>query len=307
MLTIFHKNFALKLSPVGKVLWQTDIKNYPGSLKFSIILNDNIQISNGDKVCFTYNKDKIFCGYIFSMTFLQDNIVNIVAYDQIRYLKNQNTEIYENMKASEIFSKICKSYGLYTGEIDITSYTIPFLSSYNSTLLGVLQKALEIEEANTGDSFIIYDDFGMLTLKNTKSNLVPAIISRDNSKEFTYLREIDSDTYNCIKIKYGNSKKGFSENVFKEDRNNVKKWGILQLCKNADNFENAENKAKILLKNKNREKESFSIEVLGGNSKIRAGAKVTILHNEKQNIMTIKKAIHSFSNGEHNMILEALI
>ncbi len=307
MLTIFHKDSAVKPALIGKILWQTDIRNYPGSLKFSILLNENLKIANGDKVCFTFENQKIFCGYVFSLTFNENNVVNVLAYDQIRYLKNQDTSVYEDMTASDIFSKICGEFGLKTGQIDSTSHTIPFLVSNNLSLLGTVQKALDINESNTGEKFVIYDDFGKLTLKNTENTFIPAVISKDNTQGYKYSEEIDTDTYNQVKMKYGSRKKGFRETVFKNESKSVKDWGILQYCGKANNYENAAAKAKTILENKNREKLSFSINVLGGDGKIRAGVKVPLSDKGKQKIITVKKAVHCFQNGEHSMILEAMM
>lgn len=307
MLTIFHKSFAIKPIVIGKVLWQTDIRNYPGSLRFSLLIVDSLKISNGDKVCFTFDNQKIFCGYIFSLTFTQNNIVNIVAYDQIRYLKNQDTSIYEDMTASQILQKICSEYNLKTGQIDHTSHIIPALISRNLSLLGIIQKALDIDEANTGKKYIIYDDFGKITLKNTENLLTSTVISEKNADSFNYTKEIDTDTYNQIKMTFGNIKKGYKEIVFKSGENSIKNWGILQYCGNADNFENATAKAKTLLENKNREKQSFSLSIIGGNNNLRAGTELIILSNNKKYVITIKKAIHSFQNGEHRIVLEAVI
>lgn len=307
MIKIFHGNTILNPPAVKEIIWQTDIKNYPSSLKFKILSENPKEISNGDKVIFTFNGQKIFSGYIFSVRYDKEKILSITAYDQIRYLKNSDTKVFENETASTIFSSLCGEYGLKTGEIQDTKYVIPSLTRNDTGLLDIIEYSLSLTKKITGEEYVIYDDFGRLCLKNINDMLIPFIIHGGNSENFFSEREIDSDTYSQIKIVKDNSKNGKREVTILKDDESIKKWGILQYFGRAQRYDNALTKAQGILKLKNREKERFSVENIIGAPEIRAGSKVfTDLRGEKE-IITVKKAVHRFFDGHHLMSLEALV
>ena len=307
MIKIFHENKILTPVVVKEIIWQTDIKNYPSSLKFNILLNSPSEISNGDRVIFSFKGKNIFSGYIFSIKFDKENIFFITAYDQIRYLKNSDTKVFENTTASKIFSSICGEYGLKVGQIDDTEYLIPSLTRTNAGLLDIIEYSLSITKKFTGKEYIIFDDCGNLCLKNIEDMLVPFIIHGGNSENFFCKKEIDTDTYNQIKLVKDSSKEGKREVTIIKDEDNIKKWGILQYYGKAQKYENALIKAKGIMNSKNRETERFSVENILGESDIRAGSRVfTDLRGTKE-IITVKKAVHHFFEGQHLMSLEALI
>ena len=60
----------------------------------------------------------MFFGYIFTKKIIDNNIINIVAYNSIRYLVARDTYIYKNKTASQVLKMICADFGLkYRGYI----------------------------------------------------------------------------------------------------------------------------------------------------------------------------------------------
>ena len=92
------------------------------------------------------------------------NIVTITAYDQIRYLKNKDTLVYENKTADGVVALIGEKYGFNIGTLANTVWVIASRVEDNVSLLDMISNALDQTLQNTGDLYILHDDFGKLNL-----------------------------------------------------------------------------------------------------------------------------------------------
>ncbi len=148
-------------------------KELPSNLNIKI-LNKNLNICEGDSLSLKINDEKVFFGYIFNIKIDEEGIFSIRAYDQIRYLIARDTYIYKNKSASQVFSMICDDFGIKKGTIEDTIYKIPYRIEENQRILDIIYEAMEITKKNTGNRYIIFDDFGKLCLKkydDMKENL----------------------------------------------------------------------------------------------------------------------------------------
>ena len=82
------------------------------------------------------------------------NIVTITAYDQIRYLKNKDTLVYENKTADGVVALIGEKYGFNIGTLANTVWVIASRVEDNVSLLDMISNALDQTLQNTGDLYI---------------------------------------------------------------------------------------------------------------------------------------------------------
>ena len=61
---------------------------------------------------------------------------------------------------------------------------------------------------NTQKVYVLYDDFGRISLKNIASMKVNLIIDSDTGQNFEYKSSIDSQTYDQVKLTYDNEDTG---------------------------------------------------------------------------------------------------
>lgn len=104
--------------------WSTERQGSPGKLTFKVLLDKKLDITEGNAVRFKWNKKNIFYGYIFSKKMDKDKIITVTAYDQLRYLKNKETYVYQNKTAGEVVQMIADDFGMQTGTIEDTTYKI---------------------------------------------------------------------------------------------------------------------------------------------------------------------------------------
>lgn len=286
----------------------------PAKMTFSVALEalkgDSVKISEGNCVEFYFNDYPMFKGYVFTQSQGLDGIINITAYDQLRYFKNKDTYVYENKKASEVLKMIAEDFKLKTGGIDDTGYVIASRTEDNQTLFDIVITAMELTLYASKQMYVLYDDFGKVTLKNIQKLKSDLMITEDETLiDFDYKTDIDSDTYNQIKLYRDNEETGRREIYMAKDSENINKWGLLQYYEQA---ESSMNEAQIndymvrWLKQKNRVKKTLKVTCLGigiGEEKIRGGSIVYIKIDRLGigNWFVCESVSHTFSNNQHEI------
>lgn len=294
----------------GPVTWETTRMGQPGKLNFNVVKDEIIDFQEGNEVQFMNDNENIFKGYVFTKDRDKDQIIKVTAYDQLRYLKNKHTYIYEKKKASDVINKIAKDFNLETGTISDTGYVVPSRIRDNMTLFDIIYDALDLTLMNKGKLYVLYDDFGKLTLKDVETMKIPdLVIGEYNSQNFSYKTDIDTDTYNKVRLYRDNEKTGKREIYEVKHSENMNKWGTLQYFESVDEDTNAKAKAEAILKMKNRVNKSLSLKDVIGDTRVRAGTSVMTLIRDIgdisiQQYMLVEKAKHVFSNDEHWMTLD---
>lgn len=222
----------------GEVTLEYERKGSPGKLTFNVVNDGNISFFEGNPVSLRVDGTRIFYGYIFSKKRNKDGIITVTSYDQIRYLKNKDTMIYENMKYSELLERIASENNLTTGTIEDTEYVIGGRIE-EGALLDILGNASDDTVLNTGKLFVLYDDNGALCLKNIQNMILPIMIDKDTAEDFSYTSSIDEQTYNRIKLALDNGNTGERELYIANDEATQASWGILQYYENVGSVGNS--------------------------------------------------------------------
>lgn len=158
--------------------WSTERKNTPGKLVFKVLYDNILDFSEGSPVRMKVDGDNVFFGFVFKQQRSKDKIITVTAYDQLRYLKNKDTKVYENKTASQFVKMIADDYALNLGTLDDTGYVIESRIEENSELFEMITNALDLTLTNTGEMYVLYDDFGKLTLTRVKFCMQSALKSQ---------------------------------------------------------------------------------------------------------------------------------
>ena len=176
----------------------------------------------------------------------------------------------------------------------------------------MIENSLDLTLQNTGKIFVLYDDFGRLALKNISSMFVKKensylLIDEESGENFEYSSNIDSDTYNQIKLTYDNEDTGKREVYIAKDGGNINKWGVLQYYDTLKEGENGQAKATALLNLYNAKTRKLKITKAFGDCNVRAGSLIAVKLNlgdiTVNNFMLVEKAVHTFNLDEHFMDL----
>lgn len=284
-------------------------KGSPSKLALSIIYDENINIAEGNALRLSIDNKPIFYGFIFSRSISSKdkNALDIVAYDQLRYLKNKDTYVYENKTLGELVSMIAKDYRLQVGNVSSSSYVIPSRTEDNATLFDIIGNAIDETMQATGKIYYLYDDVGKLTLKNIEDTKYNLLITWDTAGEYEYKSSIDDKTYNQVKIVFENDETKKREVFISKDSTNINKWGVLQYNDTVKTKGAGQTKAEALLKFYNKPTKTLSLSKVVGDTNLRAGMSIIVeLEIDKEKIrqyMLCEYVKHEFKDNEHFMSL----
>ncbi|MCT4686088.1 XkdQ/YqbQ family protein [Vallitalea sp.] len=298
--------------PHGKINLKRARSGRASSLEFEYyggdIFSEQIEIKNGNVVLLKIDDIKVFYGYVFKVA--KDKIT---CYDQIRYLKYKDTKVFINKTLSQIVKTIATENNLKTGAIVNTQYSIPSQVNDNKEYLDMIMKGIETTLLATGHLYFIQDNVGKLELLDIAETKLDFVIDGDGLlTDYELSANIDSDTYNRIKLARDNKKTGKREVYIFQDSNNISKWGKLQYYEVVDEKTNPaqiNQKGEALLQLKNREKKTFKIKNAIGDIRCRSGYSVYIYIPE-ENIngwYLINTDTHKFDGNSHTMDLELVV
>ena len=301
------------------ITWTTERQGCPGTLQFNVLKDDILNIEEGDAVSLKVNGNEIFYGFIFKKKRDKNHNISITAYDQLRYFKNKDTYVYENITATEVIQMIINDHFrinkdnldeepvLNVGELEDTQFVIATRTEENMSLFDIVQTALDLTLQNKNEMFVLYDDFGKITLKNIANMQVDVLIDEETGENFDYTSSIDENTYNRVKLTFENEKTGKRDVYSAQHGENMNEWGILQYFDTLKEGENGQAKADALLSLYNQKTRNLSVNNAFGDTRVRAGSLLPVILNvgdvKVQNMMLVEKCKHEFRENQHLMTL----
>jgi hypothetical protein len=220
-----------------------------------------------------------FYGFVFSKKRDKQQIINVVAYDQMRYLKNKDTYVYSNKTASELAKMIAEDFRLNLGVIEDTGYKTAQKAEDNTTLLDIIRNALDETLIQRKKMFVLFDDFGKPVLRNVEGLKLGLVIDEETGENFDYTSSIDDRTYNKVKLSCENEDAGKRDIYIAQDGQHINDWGALQYFGTLQEGENGEAKAAALLSLYNAKTRKLKITKAFGDTRVRAGCMVIVKLN----------------------------
>ncbi|MFJ3386340.1 hypothetical protein [Lysinibacillus sp. NPDC086135] len=301
------KSFDWKTERIGKAsVFEAQLYN-DKPLEFPIESGAVIRATEGNK--------KIFYGFAFEDGVKKSGDMSFKAYDQLRYMKNQDTYVIPSLTATAAIKRISNMLNLKVGTFEETGYVVPGIVEDDKEAFDVVSKFLDATLIATNRNYILFDNFGTLELRNIFSLVIPAddFYIGDCSLlfDYDYSKSIDKETYNRIKFVRDNKKTGKRETFIAQDSANIAKWGLLQQFRKVDeNMTNAQIKDLVerSIKVLNKETKILELSCLG-NWKVRAG-RMIYLYIEKLGIkeyFMVDECTHKWQEGIHTMELKVKV
>ena len=294
------------------VEWSTERRSTPGKLTFKIINDGIIDFEEGSRVRLKVDGKEVFYGFVFTKRRDKNQIISVTAYDQLRYLNNKDTYVYEDKTVAEFIQMIATDFNLKTGTLEDTKFKIASRVEDNTSLFDMIENALDLTLQNTKEMFVMFDEFGKITLKNISSMRVGEesaylLIEEETRENFEYSSSIDSDVYNKIKLSYDNEDTGKRDIYIAQDGTHMNEWGVLQYFDTLSKGENGQAKADALLKLYNKKSRNLKISNAIGDTRVRAGSLVVVSlalgDVNLKNFMLVEKVRHTFKLDQHVMDL----
>lgn len=316
-MTIFNNETGTTFD-ISQVVTDVTITTYlednPGKLEFTVLVKSPLTFSHGATVSVTLDDHKMFKGFVFKKSNTKDaKKIKVTCYDQMRYLKNKDSRVFENVTSHQIFEKLCKDFVLKYKTVSPSTHICAPRSEDATSLYDMIKNALNDTLANTGKWYFIRDNFGTLEHLDIMSCLRPEVLG-DKSfvTDFDYETSIDEDVYTQIKLYRDNQETGKREVFIVNDTVNggkkLAQWGILQLYEKVDekyNVAQIEARALQMLKYYCSERSSLTLHCLGV-KEFFAGCvfkcKIADLGDTSLNsYLLVTECTHKITNKSHTM------
>ncbi len=282
-------------------------KGSPGKLKFNVIRDGAVSFQEGDPVKFSVDGTDMFYGFVFSKSVASKSpyLIEVTAYDQLRYFKNKDTYNFVNKTATEIVRMIANDFQLRTGLLEDTGYKIKSLVEDNVSLFDMVQDAFDETLTAKTKLYVLYDKVGALTLQNIENMKLNLLIDADTVGSYSYTTSIDSQTYNQVKITYEDSDSGSRSVYIAKDSSHINEWGLLQYTDTVEVAGSGAAKAEALLRLYNSKTRKLNVSNVLGDVRVRAGSSVVCRLDlgdvNLQGFLMAERVTHTFKNNEHLM------
>ncbi|WP_322201150.1 XkdQ/YqbQ family protein [Acutalibacter intestini] len=299
---------------VQSATYTTNRTGSPGTLEFTLNKAGNISFVEGDTVRFTVDGTLVFYGWVFTKSKDRWGVVSVTCYDRLRYLKASASYAFYGRTAGEIIREIAGDFQLDLGEIADTGYRLPSLIEEEQTCLDIIDGAIQQTLLNTGAVYVFFDNGRGLSLKKAGDMKAEVMVGdRSLLTNYTYKTDIDSQTYNSVKLARPNEKTGRADVFIAQDSAHIGRWGLLQLYQSIDgdlNDAQAKAQAAATLGYYNQRMRTLSVSSLGVLG-LRAGMMLYMRVKGLGDInldqyVLLEKVTHTFKNDEHTMDFDTL-
>lgn len=297
---------------VTQAVWTTQRLGAAGTLRFTLLKKGGVTFFEGDPVIFSVDEQTLFSGYVFTKNKSHQDWIEVICYDQLRYLKAKQSYVFTGLSASDICKRLANELELQLGTIETTDYIIPSLICQGKSGLDILTQALTLTYAANSRLFTLFDEAGKLCLCDVANRKTSFILTEGSFiTGYRYQTDIDSDTYNAVKLIRADARSGLMCSAAAEDTATQKKWGKLIFAERIQeplNQAQLNTRAQTILKNHNRTLRNLTITALGIPS-LRAGQQIYLKVDDLGDIgvsdyVLLERVEHQFAPQEHTMTLE---
>lgn len=308
------------------ITWETSRSGSPGILTWDMY-TDHV-IEPGDVVELADGSTKLFHGFAFTTSHSKDGKIHVTAYDQLRYLKNTDSFIFEHEPLEMIIKFIADTYRLTIGNLDKTGVLIDTYNGDNKTLFDIIGDLLDTALMENNKLFILYDDVGKLTLKNIENMTLPLMITSSTTEDYDLQTTIDSQTYNLVKLVFTDSNSSSRKVYMAKDEASISKYGLLEKYETGTSSTNATKtlnndgspkantgddeahaiqKVNTLLQLYNSVQRSATLKGVPGDNRVRGGSRIYVRLNMgnvmQDNYMIVDRVTHKWEGNVHTMDL----
>lgn len=299
---------------VEEAKWLTNRTGSAGKFEFTLLKAGDIAFLEGDVVRFSVDGRLQFYGWVFTKEKDRWGVISVTCYDRLRYFKANASYAFYDMTAGQIIQQIAGDLQVDVGQIDSTGYALPSLIKQDQSCFDIISDAVQQTLLNTGKIYVFYDDGNGVALREAR-NMISNVVIGDKSllTDYTYKTDIDSQTYNSIKLARPNKSTGLWETFVAQDSNNIAQWGLLQLYQTVDEDANdaqIQAQAQVSLQYYNQRMRTISVSSLGVPG-LRAGQMVLMKVPDLGDInldqyVLLEKVTHTWKNETHTMEFETM-
>lgn len=289
---------------VYNIKWTTTMDFSAGELTFDLVQpydQANIIPYTGDIIKFSWDKQKVFYGYVWTYTLKKDRVVSVSCYDSMRYLKNEDTLIFKANNAGQRFKTICSKAGIKGAAIKSPTTKLKATIYEGKTYFDMLQDSFNKTLKKSSHKYFLTTNYDTVELRRVPHKKLDFYIGDSSGLiDATYSVDIEN-TYNTIRVIKSDSKKHKITAATTVSGKSPAQWGKLQKVvtpKDKANAAQMKEKAQNELKENNLANKTLSVKCIGDLGLI-VGNAVTVKlgdYNKTLSYAPITKAVHNFGS-----------
>ena len=282
----------------------TPIDFSAGELTFDLVQpydQANIIPYTGDIIKFSWDKQKVFYGYVWTYTLKKDRVVSVSCYDSMRYLKNEDTLIFKANNAGQRFKTICSKAGIKGAAIKSPTTKLKATIYEGKTYFDMLHDSFNKTLKKSSHKYFLTTNYDTVELRRVPHKKLNFYIGDSSGLiDATYSVDVEN-TYNTIRVSKSESKKHKITAATTVSGKSPAQWGKLQKVvtpKDKANAAQMKEKAQNELKENNLANKTLSVKCIGDLSLI-VGNAVTVKlgdYNKTLSYAPITKAVHNFGS-----------
>lgn len=283
--------------------------NAAGVLKARVIKCDGLSFGEGARVCLVVDGEQVFSGRVFTKRRSMPDVIEIVAYDELRYLQNRDCCVFSGVSPKEMLKQIAALVNLSVGDLAEVNWRCGVRVYDNRRYIDMLVDVLDGVLAERGRHYTVIAEKGRLCLRASRDMSCDVCLELGAFAEYEYKTSIDENYANRVKLIYEDKRKAARRQFVVEDREAIQNYGVLQYVhKSAAVEEENRANASERLRQLNRRGESLTVRRATGDIAVRGGSIVWVRMNLGDKVVDgealVKSARHYFKSGVCLMDLE---
>lgn len=285
------------------------VMNGAAVLKAAVVKCGDLSFDEGAGVRLLVDGDEIFSGRVFTKRRTQPEVIEIVAYDELRYLQNRDCCVFAGVTPGEMLKQVAALLGLPPGDVAAVDWRLKGRAYDNRPYIEMVTGALKEVLAEKGRHYTVLAEGGKLCLRDCRDMRVDVCVELGGFSGYEYRTSIDGTYANRVKLIYEDRRKAARRQFVAEDKRAVAKYGVLQyMHKSASADEETQGAAKEKLAELNRREESLRVSGASGDVAVRGGSMVWVRLDLGDRVVDsealVKSARHYFKSGVCLMDLE---
>lgn len=283
--------------------------NSAAVLTASVLKNGGLSFNEGAAVRLLADGEAVFCGRVFTKRRSRPEVIELVAYDELRYLQNRDCCVFSGVTPAAMVKQIAALLGLPVGDLADIDWRLSVKVYDNRRYIDMLNDVLAAVLRARHKHYIVLAENGRLCLRDCRSMQVDICLDLGSFLGYEYRTTIDEGYANRVKLIYEDKRKSLRRQFVAEDKQGIADYGILQYVhKSAAADSETAARAKEQLLQHNKRQDTLIVKGALGDIRVRGGSMIGVrldLGDQVVDCMAlVKSSRHYFVSGQCLMDLE---
>ncbi len=251
--------------------------NAAAVLTAKILKGGELSFNEGAAVRLLADGKAIFSGRVFTKRRSCPEVIEITAYDELRYLQNRDCCVFKGATPADMVKRMAAALELATGDLAAVDWRLSVRVFDNRRYIDMLTAVLAEVLADRHKHYVVLAENGRLCLRDCRDMQVDICLELGSIGGYEYKTSIDEGYANRVKLIYEDRRRALRREFVADDRAAIKDYGVLQYVhKSAAVAEETTTRAKERLRELKQRCDELKITGALGDVAVRGGSVVWV-------------------------------